>query len=302
MRLFSKSISYSLALLFVFSSLISCRSSEKKEEVLQFTDDLGYQMTLSKPPRKAMGIAPAMTEMLFAVCADSQIAAVTIHCNFPEKALHKTRINTYPLDIEGIMAAKPDIIFTEEGIMQPSDAEKLRSLGVAVYFQKYTTVADVFNGLNTIGTMMQQPEKTKILLDSLKKEVSLLETASQQEDYKPSILAITWHTPIYAYGLNTFMSDKIRLAGGRNAIDTVFTKIYPELSREYILKLNPDIIVGGSFGKMDSTFFMLYPELKQLKAYQNRHVFDLNDDLTSRPSPRVLESVAEIKNMIAKCK
>jgi iron complex transport system substrate-binding protein len=49
---------------------------------------------------------------------------------------------------------------------------------------------------------------------------------------------------------------------------------------------------------MDSTFFKLYPELKKIKAYQNKRVYEVTDDLNSRPSPRVIESVLELKNLI----
>lgn len=283
--------------------LTSCSAPTEKatSEALQLTDDLGNKITLAHAPRTVVSLSPAMTEMLFAVCADTQILAVTSICNYPEAAKSKKRISVYPLDIETIVGLKPDIIFTEEGMTTPENAEKLKSLGIPVYFQRYTTAADLLADLRTIGNLMQQPEKTMHVLDSLEKELHTLEAEAQMPAVRPKVLAITWQNPIYAYGKNTLMTDKIRLAGGVNAIDTVFTKIYPELTREYILKINPDVIFGGTFGKMDSTFFSLYPELKQVNAYRNKCVYELNDDLTSRPSPRVLESVREIKKILATC-
>jgi iron complex transport system substrate-binding protein len=263
---------------------------------LTITDDLGTKMTLKHAPRKTLALSPAMTEMLFAVCADSQILAVTPHCNFPAATQTKPKIAVYPLNIEAIIAAKPDIVFTEEGITAPDNAEKLRSLGIAVYYQRYENVADILRGLKDIGRLMQRETQAQKLCDSLEQKIKVLEQNIPAK--KEKVLAITWHNPIYAYGLNTFMTDKIRLAGGQNAVDTIFAKIYPELTREYILKRNPDVLLGGSFGKMDSTFFMLYPELKKINAYKNKRIYDLNDDLTSRPSPRVLESVEEIRNVL----
>ena len=60
---------------------------------------------------------------------------------------------------------------------------------------------------------------------------------------------------------------------GQNAVAETFPQPYPALTREYILKLNPDVLLGGSFEKLDSTFFKNYPELRRIKAYQNRRVF-----------------------------
>ncbi|SFC55221.1 iron complex transport system substrate-binding protein [Flexibacter flexilis DSM 6793] len=283
--------------------LSSCSAPTEKatNQSLQLTDDLGNKIIMPHAPHTVVSLSPAMTEMLFAVCADSQILAVTSICNYPEAVKNKKKISAYPLDIETIVGLKPDIIFTEEGMTSPENAEKLKSLGIPVYFQRYVTASDLLADLRMMGNLMQQPEKTTHVLDSLEAELRTFEAEAQMPKTRPKVLAITWQNPIYAYGKNTLMTDKIRLAGGENAIDTVFAKIYPELMREYILKMNPDVIFGGTFGKMDSTFFSLYPELKQVNAYRNKCVYELNDDLTSRPSPRVLESVREIKKVLASC-
>jgi iron complex transport system substrate-binding protein len=98
------------------------------------------------------------------------------------------------------------------------------------------------------------------------------------------------------------MSEKILLAGGINAIQDLKNRPFPELSREYILKLNPDVILGGTFQKMDSTFFSKYPELKQITAYQKRQIYPLKDDLATRPSPRIIQSIIEIKEALGRVK
>ena len=113
------------------------------------------------------------------------------------------------------------------------------------------------------------------------------------------MLAITWQDPIYCYGQNTLFTDEIRLAGGHNAVVETFPQPYPALTREYVLKLNPDVLLGGSFEKLDSTFFKNYPELKRTKAYQNHHVFAITGNLMERPGPRVVEAVRELQQIIA---
>jgi iron complex transport system substrate-binding protein len=49
---------------------------------------------------------------------------------------------------------------------------------------------------------------------------------------------------------------------------------------------------------MDSTFFRLYPELKKTNAYRHQRVYEVTDDLNSRPSPRIAEAVIELKELI----
>ena len=62
--------------------------------------------------------------------------------------------------------------------------------------------------------------------------------------------------------------------------------------------MNPDVLLGGSFGKLDSTFFKNYPELRRIKAYQTRRVFAITGNLMERPGPRVVESVRELRALI----
>jgi iron complex transport system substrate-binding protein len=98
------------------------------------------------------------------------------------------------------------------------------------------------------------------------------------------------------------MTAQLALAGGTNAIIERFAKAYPELSREYVLKLNPDIIFGGDMRGLDSSFFNFYPELKTINAYRRHQCYKLDADITTRPGPRSLQSVAIMEAIIKQAK
>lgn len=262
-------------------------------------DDLGRELTVPAHPRRIMSLAASMTEMLYAVADTATIVARTQVCDYPAAALRKPVINSYPLDIERLVALKPEVVFTTEGVTSLADAQRLQELGIPVYYQRYTKVEDVFRGLNDLGRMLGRQPQARHLTDSLRTELGRLASATPPHASKPRVLAITWSDPIYVYGQNTLFTDKIALAGGQNAVVEKFAQPYPALTREYILKLNPDIIVGGTFGKMDSTFFRLYPELKRIRAYQTRRIYRVTDDLMSRPSPRVVEGVRELQQVVS---
>ncbi|MBC8110501.1 MAG: ABC transporter substrate-binding protein [Verrucomicrobia bacterium] len=289
-----------LLYLFIAAILFSCKNKQAKQtdEKITFSDDLRRVIVLNKKPAKIMALAPSVTEMLFFVVPDSQIVAVTKNDNFPPQVASKKMINTFPaVDYESVLQVKPDLIFSLEGMTPPDQVKKLESLGMPVYFQRFETVADILKGIRAIGKIMNYEQKANRLADSLEyiRQQVLQETKNLP---RPKVLAITWNTPIYVYGKNTIFTDKVHIAGAENAVDSVFKVPYPELTREYILKINPDIIVGNSFEKMDTSFFRLYPELKRTKAYQNKHIYLLTDDLHSRPSPRVMEAILELKNII----
>jgi iron complex transport system substrate-binding protein len=166
-----------------------------------------------------------------------------------------------------------------------------------VYYQRYTSVPDVLRGLRDIGRILHREPQAKHLTDSVATELKQLEQQTLNTK-RPNVLAITWQDPIYVYGQNTLFTDKIRRAGGQNAVIEKFAQPYPALTREYILQLNPDVLLGGSFGKLDSTFFKNYPELRRIRAYQTRRVYAINGNLMERPGPRVVESVRELQQLL----
>ncbi|QIL75527.1 ABC transporter substrate-binding protein [Hymenobacter sp. HDW8] len=244
-----------------------------------------------------MALAPSMTEMLYAVADTATIIGRTQVCDFPNAVLSKPVVNSYPLDMERLVALQPDIVFTVEGITSLDDATRLQQLGVQVYYQRYTTVPDVLRGLRDIGRILHREPQARRLTDSLAAELKQLEQQTTNSS-RPKVLAITWQDPIYVYGQNTLFTDKVWRAGGQNAVVEKFTQPYPALTREYILQLNPDVLLGGSFGKLDSTFFNSYPELRRIRAYQTRKVYGINGNLMERPGPRVVESVRELQQLL----
>ena len=288
-----------LLLLLPLALLLGCQSETDKTGTVQVRDGMGRALTMPAHPRRVLALAPSMTEILFAVADTATIVARCPHDNYPAAVFRKPVVNNYPLDMEKVVLLHPDVVFTIEGMTSVDDAKRLQDLGIPVYFQRYRTVEDVFKGIDEVGRLLGREAQSKHLTDSLRQQLAQLShSATQPLGRSPNVLAITWLDPIYSYGQNTPFTDEIRLAGGQNAIRETFPQPYPALTREYVLKLNPDVLLGGSFGKLDSTFFKNYPELKRINAYKNRRVYPITGNLMERPGPRVVESVRELQSLI----
>lgn len=263
-------------------------------------DDLGRALRLPARPRRVLALAPSMTEMLFAVADPATIIGRSTYCNYPAAARTRPAVQTYPLDLEGVVALRPDVVFTVEGITSPDDARRLQQLGIPVYYQRYGRVEDIFRGLTDLGRLLGRPAPARRLTDSLRAALQLLaaDTLARRAQPRPRVLALASQDPIYAFGQNTLFTDEIRLAGGQNALRETFPQPYPPLTREYVLQLNPDVLLGGRLGQLDSTFFKNNPELRRLRAYQSGRVFPVASDLISRPSPRVVETVRQLRRLL----
>ena len=287
-------------LLLPLALLLGCRSEPGKTARVPVRDGLGRTVQLPAHPRRVLALAPSMTEMLFAVADTATIVARCPQDNYPAAVYRKPVVNNYPLDLEKLVLLKPDVVFTVEGITSVDDAQRLQQLGIPVYYLRFRRVEDVFGGIDEVGRLLGCQPQARHLTDSLRQRLRQLAPAGPRPTAAPRVLAITWQDPIYSYGQNTLFTDEIRLAGGQNAVVETFPQPYPALTREYILKLNPDVLLGGSFGKLDSTFFKNYPELKRINAYRNRRVFAITGNLLERPGPRVVESVRELQGLLSR--
>jgi iron complex transport system substrate-binding protein len=252
------------------------------------------KVTTNRP--KVMALSPALTEMLFAILPDSQILAVSQACNYPEAVKTKPKVNTYPLDVEGIIALKPEVVFYEEGFIGTESINQLRKFGVQTYAFRYNKVADIFSSMKQIGIICGEELSSNNLANSLQQRAKELKHNSE----KPlRTLAIISPQPIYVFGKGTILSEIIESLGGINLVDSAYGR-FPEIQREALLKMNPEVILGGTFAELDSALFSKYPELKTISAYQNKLCYPLTPDLISRPSPRVVEAMQEVSNALKK--
>ncbi|WP_223651091.1 ABC transporter substrate-binding protein [Hymenobacter psoromatis] len=284
----------------LLAGLLACQPASKPANpaaTVLVHDDLGRALTLPAHPRRVLALAPSMTEMLYAVADTATIIARTQVDDYPAAVLRKPLVTSYPLDLERLVALRPDVIFTVEGLTPLDAAERLRQLGIPVYYQKYRRVADVLQGLTDMGRLLGRPAQARRLTDSLRAQLAAL-AATPPAAHRSTVLALASADPIYAYGQNTLFTDEIRLAGGQNAVRDTFPQPYPALTREYVLKLDPEVVLGGRFGQLDSTFFQQNPELRRTRAYRARRVFATTSNLLQRPSPRIVETVRELRRLL----
>lgn len=288
-------IEWLLCLCLLLLVLPACNEPEQEtQKQLVLEDDLGREVKLNGQPKRVMALATSMTEMLFAVLDTSTIVGRTQNDDYPAAALIKPVVNNYPVDYEQVLRLKPDLIFTVEGITPLDVAARLEELGIPIYYQRYETVEDIFTALEDIGQITGREQQAEHLADSLRKQVAQIRARHQNQAQPLRVLGLAGYDPIYVYGHNTAIIDKLRILGAENVVE----ETYEPLTREYVLKSNPDVILGGTPQELEEGFFSIYPELRKINAYQNKRLYAPTTDLMARPSPRVVESIRELEGFL----
>src|SRR6267142_2020906 len=106
-------------------------------------------LLLALAPHRIVSVAPAITEMLFALGAGDQIVGVTTYCNYPEAAKAKPKIGGFTTpNVEAILALRPDRVFMMKS--RPDVAQKLRQTGIDVLAVQPDNLAGIYESIRLI--------------------------------------------------------------------------------------------------------------------------------------------------------
>jgi len=258
-------------------------------------DALGRRVTVRAAPERIVSLAPAMTEILFALGLDKQIVGVTEYCNYPAAARSKVKIGgIVNPSVERILAQRPQLVLGMRLNPKPVLSALVKA-GVATYAAEPRSVADVMRAIATVGALTDRRAAAAKLVKGLGSRLRAVESKVRGLP-RPTVMMVYSDAPLWVAGADTFPDEAIRLAGGRNAAGDI--KGYKQYDVEMLLARDPAVIVLTSMeGGNDAArlaAFARRPSLRNLSAVKRGRVFLVNADLVDRAGPRIVEGVEQI--------
>jgi iron complex transport system substrate-binding protein len=272
-------------------------------EPIKLTDGLGRSIELAAPAQRIISIAPSNTEILFALGAGSQIVGREEMSDYPVEAKDDTSIGSVfqKLNTESIVALQPDLILAAE-INSPEQVKALEDLKLNVYYlPNPKTFGDLYKNLEIVGQLTGRSAEAAKLNESLKARYdAVIQKLSQAKDAPTVFYEIdaTDPTKPYTSGPGTFIDLVIALAGGKN-IGGALKDAFAQLSSEELVKQNPDIIVlGDALYGVTPEAVAQRPGWGDLNAVKNNQVFAFDDNLISRPGPRLIDGLEQMAKLL----
>jgi len=270
---------------------------------LTFTDGLGREIQLDGPAQRVVSLAPSNTEILFAIGAGAQVVGRDEFSDYPVEAASIGSIggSMGQYSAEAIVASTPDLVLAAE-INTPELVKQLEDLGLTVYYLKNpTTIEEMYTNLETVGQLTGQ-DVTE-LVDSLKARVAAVDEKVATTTDKPVVfyeIDASDASKPFTYGPGTFGDLLITRAGGVNFSTAAgITDAYPQVSLEQIVATNPAMIVLGD------SMWGTTPESVQARAgwdaidaVKNNQIFPFDDNLVSRPGPRLVDGLEQLAKLL----
>lgn len=203
------------------------------------TDQMGNVIEFNALPKRIVSLVPSQTELLYEFGLAESIVGQTVFCIHPrDKFEAATKIGgTKKLNIAKILELKPDLIIGNKEENEKGEIEELQK-HCPVWMSDIITLKDALSMIQSIGEMLQVPEKTARLIEEINTRIQIPKKLK-------SAIYLIWEKPWMAVGTENFIQEMMKLAGFSNALNSSDNR-YPKVSEELIRSINPEYILLSS--------------------------------------------------------
>lgn len=252
-------------------------------------------------PVAIVSLSPTATEMLYAIGAGDQVLAVDDLSYYPEEAQEKiVGISAFTPNVEAVAGLEPDLVITDG--TNPDFLAQLDSLGIAHWEgPAATSFDDVYAQIEQLGAITGRVGEAAELVGQMQTDVAavkdglpeLAEPLTYYHELDPTFFSVTSDTFIGAVYAEIGLINIADAVGDGNP--------YPQLSQEFIVAEDPDLIFLACTIYCGETAESVAarPGWDALTAVQTGGVIEMNDDIASRWGPRIVEYLQTAGDAVA---
>ncbi|GAB4294530.1 MAG: helical backbone metal receptor [Marinilabiliales bacterium] len=207
-----------------------------------FYDHIGNCISIKNSPNKIISLVPSITELLFDLGLDENIAGITKYCVHPQDKIKNHTIigGTDNPDIELIYKINPDLIIA-------SKEENNETIVRALMNDFNVFVTDIHNFNDAIGFIYDIGQITdKIdIANLIIKEINDNFSTLKPKLFPKRAIYLIWKNPYMTINKNTFINNMLEYAGFQN-LSGYKNITYPVISIDEIIEQNPEYLLLSS--------------------------------------------------------
>lgn len=267
--------------------LLACLVAAPAFASVTVVDDAGRTVTLPAPAHRIVSLAPNITDALFAAGAGAYVVGTSRFSDYPEAAKKVPVVgDATMIDLERIVALKPDIVVVWKSGNAAAQVEKIVRLGIPLFYAETTRLADVAAATRRFGVLAGTSGVADRQASTFEEALAWLR-ATYAGKKRLKVFYQIWDRPLMTIGRAQIIDDALTLCGGDNVFADL-TVAAPTVSREAVLARDPDVIVsGGAEGEsLDD-----WKRSGFLTAVKHQNVFAIDAPTLALPSPSILPGV-----------
>lgn len=250
---------------------------------------------------RILSLSPTHTEMLFALDAGDLVVAVDSLSTFPpEAASVVTDLSAFEPNVEAISEYEPDLVIIADDSTGISG--QLASIGIETWIGlPPASLDDVYAQIADLGSTIGREDEAVDLVASMESAVADVLAGAPTLD-EPLTYYHELDDTYFSVTSNTFVGSLYDMLGLRNIADaTEGSTDYPQLSAEFIITQDPDLVflADTKCCGVTAESVAARPGWADLSAVVNGDVIEMDDDLASRWGPRIVDYLAAIADAIS---
>lgn len=263
------------------------------------TDDYGRTVVIPAHPQRVVSLSPAVTEIIYALGADSLLVGRTDFCEYPAEALQIPTVGGISnLNIEKILSLNPDLVISGSMVGKKA-TDQMDQMGTPmVCVIEKPRFEALYDNIRAIGRLVGKEKEADSLNALMSERANALDnhTITQSHDNAlPKVYYVVGFGPTgnFTAGGNTFINDIIRMAGGRNIAEEVEGWNY---SLEALMQENPDYIIVR---REDSAAFVDMKPYNTLDAVRKGHVIGIVSGTLDLQVPRNIDAILYLRQRMS---
>lgn len=287
---------YFLGLLSLFLLFTGCNKKQPVVEAVTLEETKEFiQEQKQKYPERIITLSPAATEILFAIGAEKQIAAVSDYSDYPPEAAALPKVGGFDgktLSIEKVLSFEPDFVYLTSG-MHDFLIPSLEQFKIQYYVSAASSINDVTKEIYDIGLLTGHfKEAAEIVLDIKAQLVTAKTSGNSTKVYYE-----VWNSPYMAAGKKSFINDIIESTGASNCFDLI-PEAYPIIAEESLIVSAPEVILIPAENGISVEDVKNRNGWSTIPAVVNNKIFIVDGNLFSRPGPRIGQAVKELSELV----
>ncbi len=229
------------------------------------------------------------------------------HSDFPPDVVEPLPKVGPDLEIEigKVAALEPDLVLATLTVPgHETVVEGLEAAGLPFIAPAPESVRDVYANIREIGVLLDAGDRAEELILEMQAELGNGNGRSPgpaEDPGRPTVLVQWWPKPTIAPGRDSWTTDVIRAAGGRNVLEEEPVKSRA-LSDDEVRELDPDAIVISWCGVDPEKYRpdVVYGKeaWQGLAALRRGRVHCVPEAFLGRPGPRLVEGVRAMREVV----
>ena len=253
-----------------------------------------YAADTTKPAQRIISLLPSLTETVCALGACNRLVGVDRYSNWPQSIAQLPRMGGgIDPNIESIVALKPDLVLMAGSAR---GVERLKSLGLAVLTLEPKNYADVQMTLGVVAKALGVPAKDS---DRVWRDINaqVEEISKSVPQYAKAQRVYFEVSPVpFGAGESSFIGETLQRLGAKNILPAAMG-LFPQVSPEFVVRAQPDIIMVGDSNVSDMQARPGWINLSAMRTGRVCTFTPKESDVLVRPGPRMVEAA----RLMSKC-